>query len=151
MTIKRNVLMITAAAFISTGAAFAETATTTTVEEPDLTFLLQLLSGDDAPTRWEVRQALLDEGFLRPRVRLDDDGEVRVRFVDADGQQWRVRIEDGKIVRLVANDDGADDTSDANGDDTSDTSDSNGGSSDNTSDGNGGSSSNSGSGGSSDN
>lgn len=149
MTIKSNMLMLTAAAFISGSAAFAQTADTGTSTKPDLTFLVELFSGETAPTIADIEKALAEENLTAQRIRLDDDGEARIRFVAEDGTQYRVRIEDGKI-RYRMSDDGMSDTSDANGEDTSDTSDSNGDSSDdNTSDGNGGSTSggNSGSGG----
>ncbi len=163
MTIKKNLLMITAAAFISTGAAFAQEATSSApATKPSIDFLLALFASDTAPTVEEIAAAIAAEAvrlndptFLPGRIYVDGDGEVRVRFV-VDGVQYRVRI-DGDEVRYKRSDDGLNDTSDANGDDTSDTSDSNGGSSNSSSDSNSGSDdnsgsdSNSGSGGSSDN
>jgi hypothetical protein len=155
MTIKKNLLMITAAAFISTGAAFAQDNNSTQVAPPELPRLVDLLNSNEPLDRAAIIDALA--GFKNVSVVMDGNGEVRIRFVDGNGQQWRVRIENGEIVRFRANDDGLNDTSDANGDDTSDTSDSNGGSSNSSSDSNSGSDdnsgsdSNSGSGGSSDN
>jgi uncharacterized membrane protein YgcG len=156
MTIKKNLLMITAAAFISTGAAFAQEATSSApATKPSIDFLLALFAGETAPTVDEIIAAIELAGYEPGRVYVDGDGEVRVRFV-VDGVEYRVRI-DGDEVRYKRSDDGLNDTSDANGDDTSDTSDSNGGSSNSSSDSNSGSDdnsgsdSNSGSGGSSDN
>jgi len=156
MTIKKNLLMITAAAFISTGAAFAQEATSSApAVAPSIQFLLDLFGSDTAPTVEEITAAIIKAGYEPGRIYVDGDGEVRVRFV-VDGVQYRVRI-DGDEVRYKRSDDGLDDTSDANGDDTSDTSDSNGGSGNSSSGGNSGSDDNSGSdsncgsGGSSDN
>lgn len=153
MTIKSNVLMITAAAIITGGAAFAQAvvdpAPVTPAPAPDskpsIAFLLDLFGGESAPSKTDVAKAIEAEGYTPGRIRIEDDGDVNIRFF-VDGVQYRVRL-DGDELRYKMSDDGMDDTSDANGDDTSDTSDSNGDNSDSTSDGNGGSSSNSGSGG----
>ena len=147
MTIKTNMLMITAAAFITGSAAFAQDTTTPAPTTPSVQFLLDLFGGDTAPTKADIAAAIEAEGYTVNRIRLDDDGEVRIRFTTEDGVQYRFRLDDGQ-TRFGASDDGMNSTSDANGEDTSDTSDSNGSSSDDTSDGNGGSSS-SGNGGSS--
>lgn len=132
MTMKTNVLMMTAAAFISGGAAFAQTvdpapvdpAPVTTPSKPSIDFLLALFGGDTAPTKEDIAKAISDAGYEPGRIYVDSDGEARVRFF-VDGVQYRVRIE-GDELRYKRSDDGLADTSDANGDDTSGTSDGNG-------------------------
>lgn len=151
MTIKTNMLMITAAAFITGSAAFAQD-TTPPAEPttPSVQFLIDLFSGDTAPTKEEVAAAIEGAGYTVNRINIDDDGEVRIRFTTADGVQYRFRLEEDELRFKQSDDVMGEDTSDANGDDTSDTSDSNDSSDDN--DDNGGSSGggNSGSGGGSD-
>jgi hypothetical protein len=149
MTIKTNIMMITAAAFITGGAAFAEVVQPAPAPAvaPSIQFLLDLFTSNDAPTVAEIEAAIaaealrLNDPTFRPgRIYVDSDGEARVRFF-VGNVQYRVRI-DGDELRYKRSDDGLNDTSDANGDDTSgtsDTSDSNGDSSDDTSDSNSGS------------
>lgn len=159
MTIKTKMLMITAAAFITGTAAFAQDTTTPAPTTPDVQFLLDLFSGDVAPTLDEVNAAITAAGYTANRIEIDEDGEVKIRFTTADGVQYRFRLDEGETRFGQSDDVAGEDTSDANGEDTSDTSDSNDdtsddndSSSDDNSDDNGGSSSggNSGSGGGSD-
>jgi len=155
MTIKTNMLMITAAAFITGSAAFAQDATPPAEPTtPSVQFLIDLFSGDTAPTKEEVAAAIEGAGYTVNRIELDDDGEVKIRFTTADGVQYRFRLEEDELRFKQSDDVMGEDTSDANGEDTSDTSDSNDDSSDDNDDNddNGGSSSggNSGSGGSDD-
>lgn len=136
-------LMMTAAAMIGGSAAIAQTTPTTPapgVEQTALEALALLLAGNDRPTVDQIRTAL--DGYTVRRVRIDDDGEVRIRAVTPDGQIIRIRVEDGQLRYRVGlfgdtsdlNDDFS--TSDANGGDTSGTSDSNGGDTSGTSDAN---------------
>jgi len=136
MTIKTNMLMITAAAFITGSAAFAQDTTPApTPTTPSVQFLLDLFGGDTAPTKEDVAAAIEAEGYTVNRIEIDEDGEVKIRFTTADGVQYRFRLDEDE-TRFGASDDGLDDTSDDNGEDTSDTSDSNGDNSDDTSDSN---------------
>lgn len=136
MNKKSTLLMMTAAAFITGGAALAqEAAPVTPVETPAFVAALEAflagLDESDPVTRAAIEEALADSGLTVNRVRIEDGGdEIRIRGT-LDGERVRLRIEDGRIVYRIGDDNsnGGDtsDTSDANGDDTSDTSDSNGG------------------------
>lgn len=153
MTIKTNLLMITAAAFITGTAAFAQDTTPPAPTTPDVQFLLDLFSGDVAPSVADVNAAITAAGYTANRIEIDEDGEVKIRFTTADGVQYRFRLDEGETRFGQSDDVAGEDTSDMNGEDTSDTSDSNDDSSDDndddSSDDNGGSSGggNSGSGG----
>ncbi|PLL10600.1 hypothetical protein C0V75_19935 [Tabrizicola sp. TH137] len=141
-----RILAMTAAAVVAAQAGFAQTTTTPTAptvpsQAPiNLDFLGTLFRGDTPPTEESVRSAFSTAGLTVDRYRTGWDGEIRVRATTADGQEVRVRVEEGEVRYSLrsggdsTDDNGAADTSDDNGP----SSDSNGSdTSDNTRDGNG--------------
>lgn len=137
-----RILTLTAAAVVAAQTGFAQTTAPTPTPTPapapapiNLDFLGALFAGDSTLDEQGIRDAFSSAGLTVERYRASSDGEVRVRATTADGQEVRIRVEDGEVrYRLKSGGDSTDDngpTSDDNGD----TSDSNG---DDTSDGNGG-------------
>lgn len=125
-------LMMTAAAMIMGSPLFAQST------QPDLSGLQALVNSGQPLTEQQVRDALA--GYTVTGVRLDDDGEARAEFVDANGQVYRVRIDDGQVFYRTSDDPaGSEDLDDDNGgtsgvsSDDNDDSDDNGGSSGSTS------------------
>ena len=144
-----RILAMTAAAVVAAQAGFAQTAPTapagpTPAPAPiNLDFLSSLFSGGAKPDETSIRNAFSTAGLTVERYRSGWDGDIRVRATTADGQEVRVRIEDGEVrYSLRSNGDSTDDnSSDDTSDDNGASSDANGSdTSDSTSDGNGGNS-----------
>lgn len=125
----KRILAMTAVAVVAAQAGFAQTTTPTAPTAPstiNLDFLSTLFSGDAAPDETGVRDAFGTAGLTVERYRAGLDGTVRVRATTADGQEVRVRIQNGEVRYSLRS---GGDSSGENGDDTS-SSNSNGGSSD---------------------
>lgn len=138
----KRILAMTAVAVVAAQAGFAQTTTPTAPMTPapiNLDFLGTLFSGGATPDEAGIRDAFGTAGLTVERYRVGADGNIRVRATTADGQEVRVRIQDGEVRYSLRS--GADSTGD-NGptsDDNGPTSDSNGADTrDNTRDGNGG-------------
>jgi uncharacterized membrane protein YgcG len=122
-----RILAMTAAAVVAAQAGFAQTTTTPTAPVAptpapiNLDFLGSLFAGGTQPDETAIRDAFSTAGLTIERYRTGWDGEVRVRATTADGQEVRVRVEDGEVrYRLKSggdntDDNGADSTSDDNG------------------------------------
>lgn len=146
----KRILAMTAVAVVAAQTSFAQTTTPTTPMTPppapapiNLDFLSTLFSGTTTPDEAGILSAFSTAGLTVERYRSNSEGEIRVRATTADGQEVRVRIEDGQVRYSVrsngdsSGDNGSDSTSsDANGDDSGD----NGGSSRGGNDDNGGNS-----------
>ena len=143
-----SILAFTAATIVTAQTGFAQTAAApapTPAPAPiSLDFLGSLFSGSQTPDEAAIRSAFSTAGLTVERYRTGWDGEVRVRATTADGQEVRVRVDDGEIRYSLRSNGGSTDdngpTSDANGADTrDDTRDGNGADTrDNTRDSNGG-------------
>ncbi len=136
-----RILAMTAAAVVAAQAGFAQTTTTTptapvapTPAPINLDFLSSLFSGTTAPDEASIRSAFSTAGLTVERYRTGWDGELRGRATTADGQEVRVRVEDGQVRYRVksggdsTDDNGADSTSDDNGASSDSNGDSSGGS-----------------------
>ena len=137
MLTKSKLLMITAATFITGSAVFAQTEAP--VEDTPVDIIAALTEFFATPQDDAAIAAKLGElGLRNISLRSEDDGEVRISALNANGERVRVRLDDDGELRIRIGDDNPGSSSDANGDDSSDTSDSNGDDSGSSSDSNGG-------------
>lgn len=135
-----RILAMTAAAVVAAQAGFAQTTTTPTAPVAptpapiNLDFLGSLFAGETTPDEMAIRDAFSSAGLTIERYRSNGDGALRVRATTADGQEVRIRVEDGEVrYRLKSggdstDDNGADSTSDDNGASSDSNGDSSGGS-----------------------
>lgn len=140
----KRILAMTAVAVVAAQAGFAQTAAPTPPAAPapiNLDFLGTLFAGGATPDEMGIRDAFGTAGLTVERYRTGFDGAIRVRATTVDGQEVRVRIQDGEIRYSLRS--GGDSTGD-NGptsDDNGPSSDSNGSDTrDSSRDGNGGNS-----------
>lgn len=130
-----RILALTAATIVTAQTGLAQTTATpapTPAPAPvSFDFLGSLFSGQETPDEQGIRDAFSTAGLTVERYRERRDGEIRIRATTADGQEVRIRVDDGEIRYSLRSNGGS---SGGNGDDST-SSDANG--SDSSGDGNG--------------
>ena len=132
-----RILALTAATIVTAQTGFAQTTATpapTPAPAPapiSFDFLGSLFSGQETPDEQGIRDAFSTAGLTVERYRERRDGEIRIRATTVDGQEVRIRVDDGEIRYSLRSNGGS---TDGNGDDST-SSDANG--SESSGDGNG--------------